>query len=96
MDWCAAIRARAIVEFNYDGHRRLVVPAAFGNHATSGNPVLRSYQIGGTSSSRVPPLWDLFLVTKIVGPSRTGRKYDGVPPDYRRGDKHIDPIICEL
>lgn len=96
MDFCAAIQGRKLVRFTYDGHPRVVIPAAFGNHATTGNLVLRGYQVGGSSSTRTPPLWDLFLVEKMVGVELEGGTFTDTPPDYRPGDKHIAPIQCEL
>lgn len=96
MDWCAAIEARRLVSFVYQGHKRLVVPAAYGLHATTGNVVLRGYQTGGTSSSRVPPFWTLFRVDEIVSPQLSEQTFDQVPPEYRRDDEHIGTIYCQL
>lgn len=50
-----AISNRLHIEFVYDGHPRVVQPAAYGIHATTRKPTLRAYQVGGTSSSRVAP-----------------------------------------
>jgi hypothetical protein len=66
MDLCAAINGRHLLSFLYDGHQRIAIPAAYGEHKTTGNVVLRAYQTGGTSSSRPVPLWDLFLVEKMT------------------------------
>lgn len=83
------------IEFDYDGHHRVVQPAAAGYHVTTGNAVLRGYQTGGTSSSRAVPLWDLFLVGKIQNLVVTGRTFAADPPKYVKGDSHIK-IVCEL
>ena len=45
MSICDAIAERKNVTFDYDGHHRVVQPAAHGPHATTGNDVLRGYQI---------------------------------------------------
>lgn len=92
---CEAIKNRRLVQFSYDGHPRRVVPAAHGSHVTTGNEVLRGYQIGGTSSSREIPLWDLFLVGKIVDAEILDEGFAEDPPGFVRGDKHID-VHCEL
>lgn len=90
-----AIRTRNSVEFSYDGLPRTVYPAALGNHRSTGNLQLRGYQVGGTSSSRVLPLWDLFLVSKIRGLS-AGVAFSFDPPGYRRDDKHLSVIHAQL
>ena len=95
MDVCAAITGRRVVEFDYDGHHRVVQPAAAGPHATTGNMVLRGYQIGGTSSSRPVPLWDLFKVDKIRNWAMRSNTFAENPPGYSKGDKHIN-VICQL
>lgn len=91
-----AINSRVEIEFEYDGHRRVVQPAALGSHATTGNYVLRGYQVAGSSSTRVPPLWDLFSVAKVQNLIVTDRKFDADPPGYARDDKHISPIEAQL
>ena len=95
MSICAAIRDKHLVSFTYDGHSRVVIPAAHGPHKTTGNLVLRGYQIRGTSSSRSVPLWDLFLVDNMVGLRVLDETFTGTPPQYQRGDKHIN-VHCEL
>jgi hypothetical protein len=96
MDFCEAIASRKLVEFNYDGHSRVVIPAAQGRQATTGNLVLRGYQIGGTGNTRAVPFWDLFLMSKIVSPRLTGGTFAENPPGYKRNDAHISPIGCQL
>jgi hypothetical protein len=96
MDLCAAITGRHLVSFVYDGHQRTAIPAAYGKHKTTGNAVLRAYQIGGTSSSRSIPLWDLFLVEKIINCTVLDETFTADPPSYARGDKHMSEIYCQL
>jgi hypothetical protein len=96
MDFCAAINGRRLISFVYDGHPRTAIPAAYGKHATTGNMVLRAYQIGGTSSSRSVPLWDLFLVEKMSAGVILDETFASDPPSYTPGDKHIGEIHCQL
>lgn len=91
-----AIEQRHLVEFNYGGHTRVVIPAAVGNHATTGNEVLRGYQIRGTSSSRAVPLWDLFRLDRITHLATLDEGFQGTPPDYSRDDRDISPIRAQL
>jgi hypothetical protein len=96
MDWAAAINGRRLVAFDYQGHSRVVIPACYGLHATTGNPILRAYQVRGTSSSRNAPLWDLFLLVEVMGAAPLGETFSDDPPGYRRNDKHISPIYAQL
>lgn len=95
MSICDAINSRRLVEFDYDGHHRVVQPAAAGPHATTGNPVLRGYQVGGTGKTRRVPFWDLFLVDKIQNLVVVDETFESDPPGYQKGDRHI-AVECEL
>lgn len=95
MTICDAINNRRVVEFDYDGHHRVVQPAAAGPHATTGNPVLRGYQVGGTGKTRTVPFWDLFLLDKIHNLVVLDEMFEADPPGYQKGDKHI-VVQCEL
>ena len=91
-----AITTRGLLAFTYDGHDRVVIPAAHGRHATTGNSVLRAYQIGGTGKTGAVPSWRLFRQSKIVSPHLTGGTFTENPPGYRRDDAGISPIECQL
>ena len=91
----SAIRDRRLLSFTYDGHFRVVIPVAHGTHISTGNEVLRAYQIRGTSSSRIPPLWDLFRVEKIVNLEVLDETFVDDPLGYACGDKHIQ-IVSQL
>ena len=95
MSICDAIKGRQVIEFDYDSHHRIVQPAAAGPHVTTGNPVLRGYQVGGTGKTREVPFWDLFLIEKIRNLVILEETFDADPLGYQRGDKHIT-IQCEL
>ncbi|MGH2912248.1 MAG: hypothetical protein ACRDJ3_07200 [Solirubrobacteraceae bacterium] len=96
MDLCAAITDRHLISFVYNGHPRIAIPAAYGRHQTTGNVVLRAYQIAGTSNSRTVPLWDLFLVEEMTDCAVLDKTFTSDPPSYVRGDKHIGEIYCQL
>lgn len=96
MDFSEAIQNRNFVAFKYDGHPRVVIPAAFGIHATTGNEVLRGYQVEGTGNSRPVPFWDLFLTGKMSGVEVLDSQFIQDPPHYSPNDKHIDPIHAQL
>jgi hypothetical protein len=73
----------------------VVIPAAFGIHATTANEVLRGYQVEGTGNSRPVPFWNLFLTEKMSGVTLGGQFIED-SPYYSRNDKHIDPIHAQL
>lgn len=95
MDLRDAITHRRVVQFVYDGHPRVVHPAAYGRHRTTGNVQLRGYQVAGSSATRVPPLWDLFLVDKIEQLVVLDDTFLDDPPGFKPGDKHLY-VECEL
>lgn len=91
-----AITQRREIEFVYKGLSRVVQPAAHGFHISTGNEVLRGYQIAGRSSSRTVPLWDLFSIGKIEGLQVTERIFVEDPPEYKKGDAHMGRMISQL
>lgn len=95
-DIVGAINSRSLLEFQYDGHPRIVIPAACGLHATTGNEVVRGYQVRGSGNSRTVPYWDLFLTHKIFGLRVLNETFLALPPHYARDDKHISPIFAQL
>jgi len=95
MDICTAIAARRLVSFDYDDHQRVVQPAAAGPHATTGNPVLRGYQVGGSSKTRPVPFWSQFLVERIINFAVLDETFATDPPGYMKGDAGIS-VECEL
>lgn len=96
MDLCGAINNKKLVSFTYDGHHRVVMPAAHGSHATTGSHVLRGYQVGGTGKTRAVPFWDLFLVDKMSNIEVQDEGFVENPPYFSRGDKHMATVYCEL
>lgn len=95
MNLCDAIQGRKLLSFSYDGHQRVVIPAAHGTHTSTGNAVLRGYQIRGTSGSGSGPLWRLFAVDKMIGLEVLQETFDANPTGYSRGDKDMN-VHCEL
>lgn len=92
----AAIANEALVEFDYDGKRRVVEAHAIGKSTKDESIVFRGYQIDG-EASRPLPQWTLFSVDKIevlklheFGTSRAPR--DG----YVMGDKQMLPVLAEI
>lgn len=94
-DLLRAIADRVEIEFLYDGLPRVARPAAVGQHATTGNLLLRGYQISGASRSNTLPAWELYSLSKITNLKVTDRGFK-VPPGYVRDDSHLSPIYGQL
>ena len=92
---CDAIHHRCLLEFTYQGHHRIVEPHAYGLNRT-GNEVMRCYQTGGTSRSGKVPAWRLMRVDQIKSLTVTGEHFVGGHPEYKRGNKDMSTIFCEL
>jgi hypothetical protein len=92
---CDAIHNRCVLKFAYDGHPRIVEPHAYGLSRTR-KEVIRCYQTGGTSRSGKLPSWRLMEVGEIKFLIVTEQHFVGVRPGYKRGDKDMSTIFCEL
>lgn len=90
----AAIQARKYISFTYNGLSREAQPAAVGV-SRAGNDVLRCYQ---TAGGHITPghEWDLCDLSKIRDLKVLEKTFQGEPPNYRRGDKHMARIYSEL
>ena len=95
MDICSAIANKNYVEFEYEGYPRKAIPFATGNHATTGNKVMRALQVAGGSSSGKFDFPKLFEVSKITNFKILDDNFD-IPERFEKGDEHIHPIDCEL
>lgn len=90
-----AIKSKTIIEFLYDGHKRIVEPHAYGlSHR--GKELLCCYQIGGISHSDEIPCWRLMDVGNIDSIKVLTKHFSGTRKGYRKGDKRMSTIFCEL
>ncbi len=92
---CAAIKNKAVVQFNYHGETRVVEPHCHGM-SSKGNEVLRGYQTGGGSVSGNPNPWRLFIIGDISSLEITDNTFDGPREDYNPNDKGMVQICCCL
>lgn len=91
----AAIQEQRILELTYDGIHRQVEPHAYGR-ASTGNNLLRCFQISGGHTSEKPHDWNLMNVAKISGLVSSEQIFSGPRPEYKRGDKAMTTIYAEL
>jgi hypothetical protein len=91
---CGAIRERKTIELRYGAFARLVEPHAYGRD-NSGDEILRCYQVSGGSESGEWIGWKLLKVREVFSLHQTGTLFS-VRPDYRRNDKAMEYIFCQL
>lgn len=79
----AAIEQRKIVEFTYQGHPRVVQPAAYGMGNRKRKETLHGYQFGGSSQRGFLPHWRNFHVEGITGLVVKDEVFGPNPPGYQ-------------
>jgi len=92
---CDAIRDRCVLKFTYAGHPRTVEPHAYGLSKTR-KEMLRCYQTGGTSRSHKVPHWTWMEVALIQSLIVTEEHFVGERDGYKKDDKGMSTIFCEL
>ena len=92
---CNAINNKCVLRFTYHGHHRVVEPQAHGLSQRL-NEVVCCYQTGGTSHSGKVPDRRLMKVSQIEFLTVTKEHFAGVRSGYRKGDKRMSTIFCEL
>jgi hypothetical protein len=90
---CEAIRARLVLEFDYDGRRRIVAPYCHGVTA-KGDEVLRAVQLRGWSRSGGLGFGKLWMIRKISNPRSTGETFTPDDPDYNPHDSAMSLVHC--
>jgi len=95
-DICTAIDSKKVLSFYYNGGTRFVESFCYGIHRSTGNEVLRGYQIGGYSESEESVGWKLFRVDEISKLTITGKDFKGVREHYNPNDRIMKKIICRI
>lgn len=91
---CAALRNRQLLEFEYEGLRRVVAPYCHG--FTSKNEVLRAVQVQGESRSRGIGSGKLWTVSKMLDLRATGATFEPDDPHYNPDDSAMVTIHCRV
>lgn len=91
---CSAIRELELLEFDYDGLRRVVAPYCHGD--TRKGEVLRAVQVRGDSHSRGLGFGKLWTLAKMQNVRRIGEHF--VPDDshYNPEDSAMTRIHCRV
>jgi len=90
-----AIENKLLLEFEYDGHYRLVESHTYGTFKT-GKDTLVAYQIDGTSERGNVPDWRPFTVSKITNLVLLEDTFVGTRKGYVQGDGRMILIHAEL
>src|SRR5258708_2358107 len=94
-DVCTAIAGKRFLRFRYLDRWRVVYPCAHGWLPTD-NEALRAHEVSLVRGQlRVAP-GKLFRIDQMSGVAVTDRPFDRPPPGYRRGDRHMVSIHCQL
>ena len=89
-----AIKNLNLLEFYYDGGNRIVEPHCYGI-TNAGNEALRAFQVGGFSSSGKFG-WRMFELSKSRNLRLLNENFSGPRHGYKKGDKNMRTIYCEL
>ncbi len=90
-----AIKEKRLLSFTYDGYARVVEPHCYGI-TTAGNEAIRCYQVRGGSSSGKVPDWRMMTIDSIRGLTLTQETFSLPRTGYKRGDRGMSTIFCEL
>jgi hypothetical protein len=92
---CRAIHARTLLEFEYEGHQRVVAPYCYGA-TNKGIEVLRAIQMGGSSRSGGFGFGKLWHVAKMKNLHNTDERFVATDPAYNPDDRAMARIYCRI
>jgi hypothetical protein len=92
---CEAIRKKALLEFKYKGHQRVVAPYCHGV-STRNLEVLRAIQVRGVSPSGGQGVGKLWSVAEMVDPRVLDETFTPDDPNYNPDDTAMKQIHCRV
>ena len=92
---CQALHQGRVLELQYDGYSRCVEVHAVGI-STADHYVMACWQTSGGSASGERVGWKLMRLDEVRGAVISGELSAAPRDGYRRGDKRMPRIICEL
>lgn len=92
---CEALRSGHVLQLRYDGYTRDVEVHAVGQ-TKEGNDVMRVWQVAGGSVSNEPVGWKLLRLDEATGAFLTKMKSQAPRYGYKRGDRVMERIACQI
>ena len=92
---CEALAKGVCLRVAYDGFFRIGEVHAVGI-STAGHPVMRVWQVRGGSVHGQPVGWKLLRLDEATGVALTDEPSGAPRPRYRRGDREMATIICQV
>jgi hypothetical protein len=92
---CEALHSGHVLQLRYDGYTRDVEVRAVGI-TKEHHEVMRVWQVAGGSVSHEPVGWKLLRLDDATGASVTKQKSLAPRQGYKRGDKVMARIQCQL
>ena len=92
---CAAIARRHFLRFVYNGSERVAYPCAHG-WLTTGNEALRAHEVRLVLGRLRTLPGRLYLLRSMSEVAVTEQPFDDPPRGYRRGDRGMAEIHCQL
>jgi hypothetical protein len=91
---CKAVNETRVIELRYHGYFRIVEPHVYGLDK-NGNEVIRCYQLAGGSDSGERAGWKLLKIKDVALSHLTETLF--IPrPDYRREDRIVKTVFCQV
>ena len=90
-----ALRKRALLQFRYKEHLRVVEPYCFGV-SMSGHDVLRAVQVRGSSPSSGMGFGKLWLVSDMAEPHLLDETFEPDDPHYNPSDSAMKQIYARI
>jgi len=91
----AALAKGVCLELMYNGFTRVVEVHCVGI-TTKGNAGMRVWQIRGGSQANEPVGWKMLLFEEAVSASLTTELSEAPRPGFKRGDRGMQRITCEV
>ena len=92
---CRALNEGKRLELRYDGFSRVVEVHAVGC-SNAGHNIMRVYQVRGGSESNERVGWKIFRLDEASSAHILDERSEVPRSDYKRGDKAMSRMFCEL